>query len=685
MWTELIRGMLIGAILLYGPGYLFFRGLRLGRAFALFCAPLFSVCCYAALPLAYYELGIPCTTLAVVLPTVAVGGVLLACSRHPRTKRFFPAKLHLGEMEPFRIGSRTIPFDAIVSLIVVAAATIVLLFVFVGALPNAAAIISRHDNQTHLNNARAFLESGRWSSLHASSYVAMDPIQCPFAVRDHFYPSAWTDLVALVCLTSRINLMVAVNAVVALCACLVFPLGCYTLLRVLLPHRRRGLVLSALAIAGFATWPWLFVYSGPLFPNQMGVSLQLCALPLILAILEGGNARADVPRFATIALVSFVALALTHPSTLFSCYVFMSAWGAHMLRSVFRGRTRIIALTLYSTVIVAFWVFCLHLPALSSTVGYSEVNGSALVDTVLDIALMRFFFTTAQPGLTILAVLGIFVSLRSRYRRWLIVPVAFFAVGYLCARMDWWPFANWIAAFWYTDWRRMAANLIVALMPFVVLGIDTLLQPMQTDAANKGAAVNRVPTPLRLFATAAIVALVFIPTATLSSPDIPKDTPKSIQSPFGTVRNLLATRYAERIYSPEEIAFVNRAKELVPQDALVINAPADGSMWSYGVNGLRTYYHSIMFVGQKPQSDLIRLHLREYATSEEVRNAVAQIGATYVLLLDKGVSHEQGDWIWQYDESQTKEWEGITDIDDNTPGFKTVLAEGDEMRLYRIG
>ncbi|MBR3224253.1 MAG: hypothetical protein IKF78_02910 [Atopobiaceae bacterium] len=588
-------------------------------------------------------------------------------------------------MEPFRICGRMVSFDVMVSLVVVVAAILVLLFVFVGALPNATAIITRHDNQTHLNNARAFCESGRWSSLHADSYLAMDPSQCPLAVQSHFYPSAWTDLVALVCLASRIDLMVAVNAVVALCACLVFPLGCYAFLRVLLPHRRQGLMLSALAIVGFATWPWLFVYSGPLFPNQLGISLQVCAMAPILAVLESGSARNEVPRLATLALISFVALALTHPSTIFSCYVLLSAWGAHVLRSLYRGRTRIIALALYSLAVVGFWILCLHLPALSSTVGYSEVNGSTIVDSILDIALMRFFFTTAQPGLAILGALGIICAFRDRYRRWLIVPVAFYALGYLSSRMDWWPFANWIAAFWYTDWRRMAANLIVSLIPFVVLGLDGLLQLTRLETADREVSTIRTISPLRLAVTVAIIVLAFIPTATLSSPDIPKDTPKSIQPPFGTVRDLLATRYAERIYGPEEIAFVNRARDIVPDDALVINAPADGSMWSYGVNGLRTYYHSITFAGQKPQSDIVRLHLCEYASNAEVRDAVAQIGATYVLLLDKGVSHEQGHWIWQFDKSQVKEWEGITSIGDSTPGFKTVLSEGDEMRLYRIG
>ena len=46
MWTELIRGILVGAILLYVPGYPFFRGLRLNRTFALFCIAFVATRCF---------------------------------------------------------------------------------------------------------------------------------------------------------------------------------------------------------------------------------------------------------------------------------------------------------------------------------------------------------------------------------------------------------------------------------------------------------------------------------------------------------------------------------------------------------------------------------------------------------------------------------------------------------------
>ena len=49
-------------------------------------------------------------------------------------------------------------------------------------------------------------------------------------------------------------------------------------------------------------------------------------------------------------------------------------------------------------------------------------------------------------------------------------------------------------------------------------------------------------------------------------------------------------------------------------------------------------------------------------------------GAKYLLYLDETIH------IGSFDES---EWEGILSVTDETPGFETVLADGN-MRLYRI-
>lgn len=93
-----------------------------------------------------------------------------------------------------------------------------------------------------------------------------------------------------------------------------------------------------------------------------------------------------------------------------------------------------------------------------------------------------------------------------------------------------------------------------------------------------------------------------------------------------------------------------------------------------GAGALQDYGH-----GETPESVAVRTRLAHIAEDDEVARAVRSMGARYVLALD--ISGVKGDSIEvAYDPAG---WEGISSIDDDTPGFSVVLAEGD-MRLYRI-
>ena len=123
---------------------------------------------------------------------------------------------------------------------------------------------------------------------------------------------------------------------------------------------------------------------------------------------------------------------------------------------------------------------------------------------------------------------------------------------------------------------------------------------------------------------------------------------------------------------------------LIPKDAVVINSPGDGSVWAYGINGLNTLYRDIHVKPQTANAAIIRRNLNKYAKSRVVQQAVRDVNASYVLLLDKGIPYWYGHWLWQYSPEQLKYWRGIDAINDKTPGFTTVLAEGTQMRLYKI-
>ena len=316
MWGQFLCAVFVCAALLYGPGYLFFRGIGCDKTLALTCAPLFAACAYATLPLAYFELGISCSLQTVALPAMMVALLVYGVRRaggglqRPCLRVSF-----LGEM---RAAGMKISYDVALPLLYVAVASAVCAWVFVTSLGRADAFFPRFDNQTHLNLIRAFLDSGTWSSLHADVYAASMSGARPVLGDGGFYPAAWHCVVTLVCLATGVPLTVAINAVVTVVSSAVFPLCIYLFLRALFPGERAVIACGAVACTGFATWPWAFVASGPLYPNQMGLSMVFCVLAVVILFVEGERPPGATISFVVTCVLSLVSLALSHPTAVFT-------------------------------------------------------------------------------------------------------------------------------------------------------------------------------------------------------------------------------------------------------------------------------------------------------------------------------------------------------------------------------
>ena len=693
MWLEFLRAIAVCVVLFYGPGFLFFKGLGLSRTLSFFVAPLYIACVSSALPIAYYKLDIPCNAFTILGPVVALACILFFARAHIARKKRELSKpsIFLDNLGYISLPHLRLPFDVAIPTLVVVVATMVCFFVFIQALPGADAFNPRYDNQTHLNLARAYMDSGKWSSLHSSTFLASPEPSRSFASLNVFYPGAWTCLVVLTSLVAQADLMVSINAVVALTAAVVFPLGMYAFIRTLLPRRRRAVVLGAFAITGFAHWPWLYILTGPLYPNQLGIALQFGALAVLLAAFKSQAMQNHRTCVIVFCLVAFFALALTHPSTIFSLYVFMAFFGIHVLRRSPLIRSmqpprRLFVYFIYAGAVIAFWAICLELPMLQSTVRYTEVIRDDLRKALFELATMRFSFLSVQIGMAIASAVGCIVTIRKNSLRWLLGPIMYFAIGYIATRTDWWIAKHWLTSLWYSDWRRMCANMTLYLMPLAALGLDAIL-PRHLPRIN---AANHKPKPLyadfarralpilRVLCFATILFTAYLPHLELSAAHV------SLKGSLAHMSEDIRNRHAEQIYSSEEVAFSRKALTTISSDALVINSPADGSMWAYGVCGLNTYYRSILLPGLTEDANLIRENLVDFARDPKVRDAVRRTGARYVLQLDKNVSYADGHWIWQFSEEMVQDWRGIDAIDEGTPGFSLVLAEGSDMRLYRI-
>ena len=135
------------------------------------------------------------------------------------------------------------------------------------------------------------------------------------------------------------------------------------------------------------------------------------------------------------------------------------------------------------------------------------------------------------------------------------------------------------------------------------------------------------------------------------------------------------------IYHSEEREFVRKAEELIPEGALVMNFPYDGSAYAYGLDGLNTYFKSNATYSEEGSAEYtVETRLCDIAWDPEVRDAAKELGIEYVLQLDHGLGGGSSTLEREY---SAKDWRGIGSIDGETEGFEEVLASGD-MRIDRI-
>ncbi|MFR1639314.1 MAG: DUF6541 family protein [Eggerthellaceae bacterium] len=138
---------------------------------------------------------------------------------------------------------------------------------------------SRNDDTTvHLAIVRGFLDTGTFSTLHASSYLDQ-------GVTSSFYPSAWHVVTAVVASFFGNAVTLAANASIIALTAVVFPLGMCLLFLKLFGEGKRvvwagSLFVVAFAVPGFVVRPAAFEH-GVLHADP------LAFVALVGAISEG--------------------------------------------------------------------------------------------------------------------------------------------------------------------------------------------------------------------------------------------------------------------------------------------------------------------------------------------------------------------------------------------------------------
>lgn len=560
-------------------------------------------------------------------------------------------------------------------------------YVFISSLDGPDSFWGRFDNITHLNRVRSFVDSGAWSTIRSSNYLASNVEE--LASLGGFYPSAWHDVVCMVVPFANGQVALASNAVNAVFAGVVFPVSAFALNCVLLKRNRLAVICGAVVAVAFTAFPWGLFVKGPSFPNMAAIAVLPAALALIVAMTGRWTMGQRLRLSILIGAPSLVSLALLQPNALFALYLFavplLIKFGMLEGDTTGRRKVRCLCAAVVAIAGVSLWLLGSQLPFMSKVVRFNPTYDAdagftqAFVETVS----LSFMASAPQTVLSVVCLVGFIACLLDK-KGWLLVPSGLFLVMYFITRTCESGLKFPITGYFYSDPWRMAAYAAVFLIPVASVGLALTAKALcRAWSLVSGRAVD-ARTQKQLVSCSFIVLVCFSALNFIPNYSVPKTGDAAVTS-FGHLRKVMVAYYKQsenRVYSAEEQDFVREVIKSIPEGALVINQPNDGSVFAYGVNGLNTLYRSID-PSEEGETATVRKGIDRLATDSEVRSALSDMGATYILQLDQGVTLEDGYWLSQYNDARADQWKALDSVTDETPGLSLVLSEGD-MRLYKI-
>lgn len=651
MWTLFFAGTALLTLFVYSTFFLL-RGLGLERLESFAFAPIAFILLSNLLAIAYQKSGLFCNWILIVIP-IALTSCLVCL-----LKRCWSKKVNHKKARKIKSELGYVALYASVGLAIG-------LFVFVKPLDGPACFTQTYDDITNLALIRSFTESGNYSSLATTT----SPEFSDYAVGS-YYPSAWHLLAALLVSSMGMEIPMAANATCYVIACVVYPISCLTLLKSLFGDKKTILIAGSVICLCSVAFPWYFLVYGKLCSNLLGFALfPLIASSFISAF--SANDRKMKIQFGCLFISGIATCVFTQPNVVFSLVIFLGAFCFSRIAhsdSHIKGRL----LIGFSALFVLFWLVSCNLPFLYGVVTFFWPAKSNLIQAMADVLLSSTSYTPAQIVLSAVTLVGFVSICKNRDNLWLALPCLLCSVIYIiCAASDS-HIKCLFGGFWYTDQYRISAMLSMFEMPILCLGYSFLWNSMATLLDKKQDQTFSVI--IKICAALTSLALVFCSSFNLRGIG-------SIETPFGFFKHKVESVYSASnnkiLFSPEEREFVEKAQKITG-DSKVINSPYDGSLFAYQIYGMHTYYRS----AQPPQEEtrkIIRESLSEYGSNKSVKDAVAEIDAQYVLLLEP----EEKTGVASWPAFNEGDWAGIDRISDNTPGFTAVLSEGN-MRLYQI-
>lgn len=679
MMFEFALAIALSFLVSYLPGYFVSRFLAFDRISSLLGAPIFSTALYVGLGVAFEIAGFTCSATVLLFVSFIVGFLLFALRK--AVSELF---LHNDRCPEIKI----IPFKPTTSLWILALfcllAFAVTYIVFISILATPDALAKYDDNTAHFSTIRSFIDTGTFSTLKSSPTLDVSGT-------GSFYPSAWHIQVAITASVFSENIALAANAMLVEHLVVVIPSAVFLFLSQI-TNDKMIVACGSLFSVSFGAYPWGFIIFGQLLPNMLAFAYVVIVMAFVICFLRKYKTLRYALRFGPFLLTGLISIAVAQPNGLFTLGIWLGVYIA--FDSIYNFKKKRFDFTeknvLKSFAICIFaalvWVVLFNAPPLQGVINFVWPANHSVPGAFREALLFIF---TGRSGmqlfLSVMVAIGVIVSLKKRNYLWLTLAYVISLLIYVVGDSSDGFLKHFLAGFWYTDPYRTGAMNALFAMPLAVLGFSYSVKGVSfgvLSAIKRRKAASRVHSGLITGINACLLAIImavfqFTNFATFPIGD------RNIQTALLACRDYLEWRYSpQKWLTSEEINFADKALEIIPDGATVINIPNDGSQWLHGENGLNAFYRRVVF-GDDIDADgqAIRMHLNEIDANPDVQKAVKDSDAHYVLLLDD--KRVDGNTIMDDYAYLPEKWAGIDGVNEETPGFELLLEDGD-MRLYKI-
>jgi hypothetical protein len=521
------------------------------------------------------------------------------------------------------------------------------------------------DNIFHLNAVRYIEETGHASSLLVAGFTSSDGMA-------GFYPAAWHDIVSLVMQLSGAGIPQAVNATNMIIAAVLWPLSSLFLAVVLFGQRQPCLLSASVLSTGFASFPYLMVNFGVLYPNFLSIAVLPAAVALVVAAFRlGTEPRAGI-WCCLLAFAGVVpGLALAHPSTLMALMPWtlpaILAFTFRRLRRTTANRKRVshwwpvFAVLCYVSLTAVLWKALRPEEAMSTwepIQTLSQAIGQALTSAPISGPVPWAIF--------VLTILGMHGLSRTPELRWFLGVYAVSCLAFVV--VSGYPFGDlrtFVGGVWYNDPYRPAALLPVAALPVATFGAVWLwdLTAGWARSRNLMKITARIkPVPRDILVAVLGVCLVILFVGLIQRGAVITAVAQASQN----------YQYDEEsaLLSSDERELLNRIPAEVDSQYSLIANPWTGASLVYALADRKSLTAHV-FGKYDELTQTVLQDLDNLSTDPEVCRAIKELKSYY--LLDFGTKGVHG---------PITAAPGTNQLEGN-PNFRLVDSEG-SAKLYQI-